>query len=494
MKKIISLLLVLVMTVSLCACGGNGATPDNTGNAGDATAATGDQTDGVFMVGFGYGDITPTESVPLQGYGNHASRMSTGIVSYLYALSLVVRDAEGNTAVVISVDSAAIGAALCQQLRDEIEKKTGISDKNILITSIHQHSTPDPGCDGVASSARYKDMFIKNAIKGVQDALEDLAPCEMQIATVETEALNFVRNYLCNDGTYAGDNYGSFASGAKEHESEVDNDLQLVKFVREGQTTVGGKKAKDIVIANFQTHPHSGASENYYNAHADAPGIFRETLSNEIDAHVMYVSGAGGNINQTSRIAEENKYTDYKQRGRALAKYAAKAEYTTVNTGKVQTTMKNVTCQNDHTMDDMLSVADEIAKVWQATNNSSSAMAKDTTGGKIHSVYHAEAIVAKAQAGETREVMVTAISFGDVGICGGQYEMFDTNGMEIKAGSPLKMTFVCNMTNGTIGYVPSQLGYTNGGYSTDITRLAPGSGEMLRDEYIAIFQEHVKAQ
>ena len=487
------MILALVMLLSLCACG-NTAGSDATNGTGGAGNATGGEDNGTFLVGFGYGDITPTESVPLQGYGNHASRMSTGILSYLYALSLVVRDAQGNTAVVISVDSAAIGDALCQQLRDNIERKTGIPAENILISSIHQHSTPDPACGGVPSSATYKDMFIKNATKGVQDALEDLAPCEMYIATAETEGLNFVRNYLCNDGTYAGDNYGSFASGAKEHESEVDNDLQLVKFVREGQTTAGGKKAKDIVIANFQTHPHSGASDNFYNAHADAPGIFRDALSAEIDAHVMYVSGAGGNINQTSRIAEENIYTNYKQRGEALAKYAAKAEYTKVNTGKVQATMKKVTCQNDHTMDGMAGSAAAIRDTWYETNNSGQAMALDTTGGKIHSVYHAEAICAKAAAGPTRDVLVTAISFGDVGICGGQYEMFDTNGMEIKQGSPLKMTFICNMTNGSIGYVPSQLGYTNGGYSTDITRLAPGSGEMLRDEYIAIFQEHVKAQ
>lgn len=497
MKKILSLLLAFVMLLSLCACGGNSETPTDTGSAATTTNPTENtepQMDNGFLVGFGYGDITPTESVPLQGYGNHASRMSTDALSKLYALSVVVCDGDGNTAVVISADSASLGTSLCDDIRANIEKETGIPATNILITCIHQHSTPDPACKGVDSSARYREMAIQNTTQGVKDALEDLAPCIMQVATVETEGLNFVRNYLCNDGTYCGDNYGTDASGIKAHESEADRDLQLIKFVREGQTTAGGAEAKDIILANFQTHPHSGASANFYSAHADAPGIFRDVLSNELDAHVMYISGAGGNINQTSRIAEENIYNDYKQRGKALADFEAWADYKTVKTGKVQATYKAITCDNDHTMDGMLDVAKQIRDKWYATNASSTAMALDTTGGKIHSVYHAEAIVAKAAAEATRDVMVTAISFGDVGICGGQYEMFDTNGMEIKEGSPMEMTFICNMTNGSIGYVPSQLGYTNGGYSTDITRLAPGSGEKLRDEYIAIFQEHRDAQ
>ena len=83
------------------------------------------------------------------------------------------------------------------------------------------------------------------------------------------------------------------------------------------------------------------------------------------------------------------------------------------------------------------------------------------------------------------------------------YEMFDTSGMELRAGTvgnpnyetdeqlenPFAMTFICTLANGHLGYVPSQLGYTNGGYSTDIAYLAPGSGERLVGDYLAILNE-----
>ena len=63
------------------------------------------------------------------------------------------------------------------------------------------------------------------------------------------------------------------------------------------------------------------------------------------------------------------------------------------------------------------------------------------------------------------------------------------DGMEIKTGTPFAMTFICTLGNGHMGYVPSLLSYTNGGYSTDIAYLAPGSGERLVGDYLAILNE-----
>ena len=71
--------------------------------------------------------------------------------------------------------------------------------------------------------------------------------------------------------------------------------------------------------------------------------------------------------------------------------------------------------------------------------------------------------------------------------------MFDTNGMQVKDGSPFKMTFMCAYTNGQYGYVPSKDVYKNGGYEVYTTRFINGTGddvaaklvEMLNKQYIA---------
>jgi len=51
------------------------------------------------------------------------------------------------------------------------------------------------------------------------------------------------------------------------------------------------------------------------------------------------------------------------------------------------------------------------------------------------------------------------------------------------------MTMIATLSNGTYGYIPSRLGYTNGGYSTDITKFAPGSGEQLVGEYLKLLND-----
>ena len=52
--------------------------------------------------------------------------------------------------------------------------------------------------------------------------------------------------------------------------------------------------------------------------------------------------------------------------------------------------------------------------------------------------------------------------------------------------NPYAMTFIATLSNSWLGYIPSQLGYTNGGYSTDITKYAPGTGEKLVTEYLTL--------
>ena len=495
MKKFLCILLMFSVVLSMAACGP--AAPENMQATTTAPVQT-TEAEPVFMAGYCKMDITPAEfGVPIQGFSNGDVRLSAGLYTYLYATTLAVRDTEGNTALIISVDSGSIGEDICKRIRQSIFDATGIPVERIMISSIHQHSTPAFGSSIHKSAGEYRIFMEERILQSAKDALEDLAPAQVSIATVETEGLTFVKHYLMNDGTYCGDLYGSTASGYKAHESEADNDLQLVKFDREGQTTVGGKKAKNILMSNFQGHPHTGTSSNDPNLSADAPGIYREAVEAETGYHVMYVSGAQGNLNMSSRITEENKFSTYKERGEALAKYAIKAvqddAFTPVNTGKVQGAVVTYEGKTDHSMDDLVPEATKIDAVWKATYNSTTAM-KESTSGRVHSVYHATAILDKAKQGPTKPMPVIAISFGDIAICGGMYEMFDTNGMEIKEGSPFAMTFTAHMANGAYGYIPSLMSYENGCYPADITRFAKGTGEELRDVMLQMLKTQHEAQ
>ena len=492
MKKILSLVLSLALLLSLCACGGNTAPDGATGTDGAGAPATTDAASTAVMVGFGAGDITPDWPIGLQGYGNEATRISTGFNTYIYIHCVAITDTKGETALIMSIDAG--GGGFEKNIRPLIESEFGIPQDHQILSAIHQHSTPYGG-------EKYVALLQSAAKDAVQQALDDRAPATMYINKVETEALSFVRNYIANDpaGTIVGDNYNDAvgaAYGYKCHESESDKEMRLIKFVREGDK-------KPIIMVNFQAHPHMGAGSSNTNIHADWPGIMREAVAKELDAHCMYLSGAGGNMNSTSRIAEENVSSDWKHHGQRAADYVIHAEdsYTQVTLGDIKVKAVTNAYATDHSMDHLLEEATYIHNLRSADFEKAKEEVKNYPD--LHSIYHASSIVTKAGRGPTYDLTIGAISVGDVAFTFHPYEMFDTNGMELRGGTvgnanyeadeqlenPYEMTFVCTLGNGHLGYVPSQLGYTNGGYSTDIAYLAPGSGERLVGDYLAILNE-----
>lgn len=483
MKKILSIVLALVMMLSLCACN-----PSNAGSTGDSSADTaGSSSAGTLLVGYGKADITPVESVPLQGYGATEKRMSTGFKSYMYQIALAVTDSEGNTAVVIAADACWLRDDTAKEIRQQIQNEMGVPADNIIISACHQHSAPDMYNSKAPSGITYRDeVFVPGAVEAAKAAMENRAPATVQTATVETENLNFVRHYVMSDGSYAGDNFGDWNLTPVKHATEVDNDLQLIKFIREGQTTQNGKEAKDIILANFQLHPLRGTGGNQTTAHSDLIGVYRDELEAELDCLAIYFSGASGNVAPSSRISEENITADYQAQGKALAKCAISAEgtYTDVDFDGVKATKMSFTGECNHTEDHRLAEAEEAYQEWYETG-------KTTLVKKygFESQYHCSAIRKHAQLPETKTFEIFALSFGDVAFIGAPYEMFDTSGMKIKEDSPFEVTIVSTIANGGQEYLPSQMAWDYGCYEQYNSNYVAGTAEKLVDAYLGMLNE-----
>ena len=107
--------------------------------------------------------------------------------------------------------------------------------------------------------------------------------------------------------------------------------------------------------------------------------------------------------------------------------------------------------------------------------------------------------------GATRDHLLGAISFGDLAFIAAPYEMFDTNGMQIKTGSPFEMTFIITNAGGAGAYVPSEQAVKNGGYEVytavdefatydkDGNVVTKGTAERMVDKFIEMLNEHKKS-
>jgi hypothetical protein len=249
------------------------------------------------------------------------------------------------------------------------------------------------------------------------------------------------------------------------------------------------------MLANFQTHPHRGDGATNTLMNSNLVGAFRDEVEAKLGYDVVYFSGASGNINPVSPIAEHNATKNYVEQGKALAKYAMDAEpsYEKVKGGKVQSTTATFEGYIDHSQDHMVSIASQAAALWKQTNSVAAVRAAYMPYG-INSPYHANAIISKASKGEKESFDIWAVSFGDVGFAVAPYEMFDTNGMFIKEHSPFAMTLVATCANGANGYFPSLLACEHGGYEPDTTKYVHGSAETLADQYVGMLEDLYKSK
>ena len=483
MKKFFAILLCFVMLLGLVACGSSDAPEGSSaGNAAETTTGTAG-TEGQFLVGYAKVDITPSYSVPLRGYGDTAKRMSTGYTDPIYATCVAITGTNGETVLAYGIDLTNAFSNCFPDYREKIAKKIGIPVENVHLSCSHMHS----GCDMTNTAVSSVNDYIRDCekwfIKAAEQAMEDRCPATIQYASAATKNLNFVRRYYRSDGTPAGDNYGDFSTAPIErHESEVDNQLQVIKFLRQDD--------KDIILANFQTHPHRNGGSKNTNITADIPGVFRNELENQLGVEVVYFTGASGNVNPTSRISEENITKNYKEQGQALAKYVIDLEgqYTDIPVGPVYALTQEFTGPTDHSSDDKLDAA--LYMKEQLDSGKSFNELKDYAQKHgINSKYSPACIIRKANEAPTRTTGVFAFSVSTLGFAVVPFEMFDTNGKFVKDNSPFTATFVLTCANQHNTYLPSALGYQNGGYEVDQTHFAPGTGEVIADLYVEMLTE-----
>lgn len=497
---------------------------DNWANIEKVKGLSNDASNSISSVGYSAVDISPTSDmfgkVGLMGFGNESTRLVTSVdkdYAPLKAICVAVTDRDGNTVLLISVDSASVGNGVAKQIVSQISANYGVPEGNIMISSNHQHSTPVFG-------GMYDALFVSRVVESARLALADrkeVVGMTAQIVEVGENNFNFVRNVQYADllgrpiaGAMKTDNHddANRITGSsllkKVYESTADDDVQLVKITREG--------ASPILLTNFQTHPHMATDSSKTVATADIIGVFRDKLAELTGCEVMYFTGASGNINAWSNIDtnKEKEDLDYITQGRSLAEVVANGiqdsawiSVVSESTGGVAT--KTVTKQysvmlnsvpswlSGKTMDEIVSYA---ANFWNATDGYlKNTTASDLKNYGIYSKYHAKYIIMRSTNKETdtKSLTISAIAIGDLAFVVVPYEMYDTNGMWIKENSPYKMTFTTHLADMPTsnrasfgnGYIPSAQSYVNGGYSVDIAQFAAGTGEKVAQDYIYILNE-----
>ncbi|MCI0699815.1 MAG: neutral/alkaline non-lysosomal ceramidase N-terminal domain-containing protein [Planctomycetia bacterium] len=422
-------------------------------------------------------DITPPKGCPMAGY--YSVRGAEGTHDPLFAKALVF-EKDGVKIALVSLDLISTTRGLVEDTRKLIEKETGIPGKNVMLSATHSHTGPvlwdgSVRADILSGGSKIAKNYIAELPGKITEAVKkaDTArkPAKVSFATGKEEGLAFNRRFHMKDGSI-GWNPGKKNPNIVRPAGPVDPSVPVVLIETDE------KQPKPIAVyVNFSMHLDT-VGGLYYSA--DYPYTLSKAVASVKgeDVVTVFTTGCCGDINHI------NVESDKPQKGHGEA-----ARIGTRLAGEVLRTFDELKPLGH----DTLRVSSEMVELeLPAITADDRAKAKLVIADVEKVTKPAPKFLDQVQAfkvsdvsrrlGKPFQVEVQVISLGEdlawVSLPG---EIFVELGLQIKRGSPFRQTMIAELANGSIGYIPNRVAYSQGAYEVVSARCAEGSGEKLVD-------------
>lgn len=342
-KRILSLIMALSIVLSLIYV--------------PVVAEEQDPQEAQFMAGFAQVDITPTEELPLAGYGS-ANRIYTEIENQLFVTAIAMTDKYGTTALLISVDSYNTNQQWSNNAKDAIVEALGadvIDIDRIYISATTTMSAPELVYSGIdpdmeAKVDAYRQSVVAACATAAENAYADRTAVTMyhndmdaseSVVHLKEEAgdtvqdgdtvtrMNYNTHYNVVSKTDANEKY--VAGSGFGPTGYLNNNGYTATEVDQPDDTMGllvfrpNDGVKDpIVLANWSAKANISSSgtnrygvENNTKLSSDYVGFFRDKMA-ESNYRTAFFQGTSGNVSAFPLVAslrnpdvmEEITYTE----------------------------------------------------------------------------------------------------------------------------------------------------------------------------------------
>lgn len=420
-------------------------------------------------------DITPPLGVPLAGY--YHARAATEVLDPLFAKALVI-EAEGAVAAWVSLDLISITRSITDQARAAIQKTLGIPSPQVLLSATHAHTGPElarrsrRSQDQVGQSKLaldYTERLPERIAEAVALAYQQRQPAQLSLARSRCDTVAFNRRYFMRDGSVAW-NPGKGNPDIVLPAGPTDPELTLLY--------VQPRKASDprqalATYVNFALHPDTTGGSRIS---ADWPGALSRVLAGYHGSNhlTLVANGPCGNLNHLDCAWPwpQNGPGEAHRIAVLLGAAVFQAYKTLVPLvpGPIAARSQPVELALPEITPEQLEEARQI--VAQTPND------RGTNFMRLVRAYRVLEVADRQ--GRPYEVEVQVIALGrQVAWVALPGEVFVELGLAIKQRSPFPYTFVVELANENIGYIPDRRSYAEGQYEPESARCAPGSGEKL---------------
>ena len=385
----------------------------------------------------------------------------------LRCIATVIEKA-GTRVAIAACDVLMMTRATLDPVEEEIEKTVGIPRSHILINCTHTHHAPSTlRIHDYGPDATFTAQVQKALVKAVQSAASRLVDCRFFFGLGEEKTVGQNSRVLLDDGQI-------FWIGPRTNfvrpTGPFDPDLPVLAF----------KNASDhwtSVLFNHSTHTIGAKTPGKRSA--SIYGLATQELESELGGVFTFLEGASGSTHNLELTGEEC----VRRIGQSVKETLSRTKPRAVD--RIDALKRPVSYRVRH-----FDESAEAAAVERYCR-------KYAPGGAevITRVFHSMRSELSSQQGESRSTWVQAIRIGDIAIVGVPAEYFTQLGIDIKNRSPFRHTYIAELANDWIGYLPNLEAHKLGGYQvwTGFHSYAePGTGEKIADVAVDLLQQLAK--
>jgi len=369
---------------------------------------------------------------------------------------------------IVACDVLMITRQYLDPVVEEIATATDIPAASILINCTHTHHAPSTMIvHGYGLDATFTRRVQRAIVKAVQDANANLSDCRFFFHLGEEKTVGQNSRMLLEDGQI-------YWVGPRDKfvrpTGPFDPELPVLLF------RDSAEKSRALLF-NHSTHTigtrKSGMrSPSFY-------GLAAQELEEELGGTVCFLEGASGSTHNLALSGDEMT-----ARIKQTVKDAiAKAQLRPVNRlATIKRPFKFKVRNFDEAKEDE-AVTRYCRKYVGAY------------GETVIQVFRDMRKTLAPQQGQERETWLQVLLIGDVAIVGVPAEFFTKLGLDIKNRSPFRHTYVAELANDWIGYLPDLDAHKLGGYQvwTGLHSYAePGTGERVVEDVVKMLNELAK--
>jgi neutral ceramidase len=437
------------------------------------------------QAGIAVTDITPPIPFRMSGYFNE--RLSTATKDPLHAKAVVFKQGD-ELAAFVFCDMVGVSHDVAAEARAQAKAATGIPVENIAVAATHSHTGPlyygalsdyfsqrsiakfgrDP-----YDPAPYRAELVKKIVAAIVDAKAALAPVELKSGYAIEDRLAFNRRFHMKDGSVRF-NPGNLNPDIVRVAGPVDPQVGIISL------TKPGADKPSAAIVSFAMHLDTVSGTQYS---ADYPKVVEDLLRKTYGPDFALLFGAGtcGNINHIDVTKKEVRKTP--EIGQLLGETVEKA----LQQGELTADGEPSLAVRSTRVDTPLQTYSE-GETEQARKNLERVGTRDLPFlGQVEAY---KIVDLKRRPGNSVPLEVQAFRLNkDTAIVTLPAEIFVEIGLAIKAASPFKTTLVIELTNDSLGYIPTRQAFAEGSYETVNSRIVPGSGEKLVEAATQLLKE-----